>query len=152
MFAQARNLIWGEHIYLRARLTELRFHYLLAGQLAADIQITGIDSGKQYFVAVHSHSGLGVGNYAMTLDFGVTAAFAPAFASGALNAARPAQSFNLYVAKPQLFSMLLAAQAQAAGSLGAVRMTISDAAGATVATLTANAGDTVSQAALVVIV
>lgn len=98
------------------------------------VQATGIESDRDYYVVVSSQNGA-VGNYSLSVAFGTRTAALDIFATGSVSAAQP---YNLYVARTQLFELLLSAQG------GPVRMTITNEAGATVATLTANAGDTVS--------
>jgi hypothetical protein len=105
------------------------------------VQITGVVSGRDYYLSVHAkRDGSGAGNYGLSADFGAQAATPTTFATGNLSAIQPTQQYNLYIAQSQLFQLLLSAQ----GAAGQVRMTIFDSAGNVVTTMTANAGDTVS--------
>jgi hypothetical protein len=102
------------------------------------VQATGIRSGRDFYVQVSSADGLPAGNYGLSADFGTRVAQVDTFAAGDLTPAAPARDYNLYVAKMQVFGLLLTAQG------GPLRMTITDQNGVTIETLTAADGQTVS--------
>lgn len=128
---------------------------LVAAQILANgngtytVQAAGLKSGADYFIRVApgSSAGQAVGNYALNVDFGLTAASPATFASGQLSQASAQKNETLYVAESQLFEFLLTAGPSATAGAG-VKMTITDSAGKVVYTLAAAAGDTVSASAV----
>lgn len=106
------------------------------------IQAAGLRAGRDYYVQVLSPDGSGLGNYSVTMDYGTQAASLSTFAGGHLTPTAPTQTFNLWVARTQLFTTLLAAQG------GPVAMTVTNSRGVVVATLIAGPGETVGGAGL----
>jgi hypothetical protein len=119
---------------------------LLNGSGTYAVQVTDVRPGANYYLRVFAPADASprVGNYALHVLFGRRDADLETFATGALSATPPQQSFALYVAQSQLFQFVLSAGAAGAPSGGAVRMSIFDGSGAEVFRLVAGAGDTVS--------
>jgi hypothetical protein len=99
-----------------------------------------------YFLRVLPNTAPGprTGNYVVQIAFGEQHAELRSFASGSLDAATPQRSYNLFVARSQLFQFVLSAQDLGAPSSASVRLTIRDGNGNAIFTLSAPAGQTVS--------
>jgi hypothetical protein len=123
-------------------LVPLPAQVLTNGDGTFTVQATGLQAGRDYYVQVASPDGTGLGNYSITMDYGTRPAAVSTFAAGHLTPAAPTQTYNLYVARTQLFQTLLTAQG------GPVRMTVTNASGTVVATLLAGPGQTVGGAGL----
>jgi hypothetical protein len=117
------------------------------------VQASGLSGGGSYVIEAGPSTAIGspaAGNYALTAQFGTTAAQLSTLASDTLASPGATRSYNLYVGESQLMHLILSANAvggTAAPGSG-LHMTVLDASGNVVYSLTAAAGDTVSGAAL----
>ena len=113
------------------------------------VQATGLKGGGNYLLGAGPNTALGsptMGNYALTAQFGTTAAQLSALASDTLASPGATRSYSLYVGESQLMHLLLSADAVGGSAApgSAVQMTVLDASGNVVYSLTAAAGDTAS--------
>jgi hypothetical protein len=124
------------------------FTVLLASGFSYTIQAVNLQPGQSYYVVASlpytggehdgEHGGPHGGNFTLVVDFRQPAQLLQTFASGTLTGSAAAQTFQLYVALPQLFGLTLSTAGSApAGTT--VQMTIVDANGVVVDQLTAAA-------------
>jgi hypothetical protein len=123
------------------------FAVLLASDFSYTIQAVNLPPGVTYYVVASlpytngEDSGNHGGNFVLAVDFRQPPELPQTFASGTLTGSAPAQTYQLYVALPQLFGLTLSvANSAPAGSI--VQMTIVDANGVVVDQMTAAAGQT----------
>jgi hypothetical protein len=124
------------------------FAVLLAGGYNYTIQAVNLQPGQLYYVVVSlpyaggehgdEQGGTHGGNFSLVVDFRQPAVLPQTFASGTLTGDAATQTYQLYVALPQLFGFTLSAAGAPAGST--VQMTIMDANGNVVDQRTAAAG------------
>jgi hypothetical protein len=128
-----------------ANLNPVPFAVLLTSGFSYTIQAVNLPPGQSYYVVASlpyaggEDGGKHGGNFTLVVDFRQPAELLQTFASGTLNGSAAAQTYQLYVALPQLFGLTLSA-ADGAPAGTAVQMTIVDANGVVVNQLTAVAG------------
>ncbi len=119
---------------LDANRQELTGTILANGDGSFTIQATGIVPNSTYFVQIGPGDTTSVGNYELILDFGNRTADIMEFATGSLTTAQPVSEYDLFVAKTQIFHVLLEARG------GPVSVTLFDEAGRVVTQLHAQDG------------
>lgn len=124
-------------------------HTVLAnGNGTFTIQAAGVAEGAYYLRVSNSSLGAAPGNYSFSIDLGGRVANLQTYASGSLSLKRPTAQQTLYVAKPQLFQLLLSATGTGASVGAPLSATITNESGAVVMTLAGRVGETVSGPAI----
>jgi hypothetical protein len=128
---------------------EVPSEVLVQGNGTSTVQVRTTVPGRAYFLKVQlaSDATQDKGNYHFSAKFGAVATPLTTFASSTLGEQDRSDSYQLYIAQPQLMSFVLSAGREDAGA--SVRMVITGAAG-TVVSLEARSGESASQTALLV--
>ena len=142
--ALALNGISPKATILDANQQPIPVSILANGNGMYTIQAIGITPGANYFLKISGFPTWAgtTGNYGLTVDFGTKTADVSSFVSGSTTSQTTTRSYDLYVARSQMFDLLLAAGNAPAGTK--VKLTIKSSSGSVLFTLLANAGDTVS--------
>lgn len=123
---------------LNADQQELPGTILANGDGSFTIQSTQIQAGAVYYVQIGATDAAALGNYELVLDFSSQAADVVEFAAGSLTPNQPVVEYDLFIAKTQIFHVLLEARG------GPVTVNLYDEQGNWVTRLTAGDGQVVS--------